>query len=81
MADRLLRAKQVCELLGCSQMQLWRFRFDERYQMLGFPRPVGFDRFPRFKESEILDFVERRQREPRRVRTPKDDETQHEQRA
>ncbi len=69
MADRLLRTKEVCELLGCSHMQLWRLRFDERYKALGFPQPVGFDRYPRFKESEIRNFIECRQQKPLRAKT------------
>ncbi len=69
MADRLLRLGEVSKLLGCSLMQLWRLRFDERYQILEFPKPVEFDRFPKFKESEILDFADRRQLEPMRIRS------------
>ncbi len=64
--DRLLRVKEVCELLGCSSMQLWRLRNDKDYERLNFPKPVGYDRNLRWNESEVRAWISTRKHKPMR---------------
>ncbi len=60
MTDCLLTRKDVRTKLGkCSDMHVWRLCNDPRYAHLAFPPPLRFDRRPRWRESDVDNFIER----------------------
>ena len=53
---RLLRQKDVCELVGLSRVTVWRYLKTGR-----FPKPVwpgGAGAFPRWRRSDVLAWIE-----------------------
>ena len=54
MSDRILRPKDVCQLLGISLSSLWRYRKE------GFPRPLAIgQRNIGWRESVVMEWVDK----------------------
>ncbi len=54
---RLLTMKQVCEKVGFSRTQINRFRHDEKYAHVAFPRPIVQGIKVLWSEDEIDDWI------------------------
>lgn len=54
---RLLTMKQVCERVGFCRTHVNRFRTDEAYSHLGFPKPVRIGFKVLWSEGEIDDWI------------------------
>lgn len=54
--ERLLSVKSTAELLDVSIDQVWRLTRDKDED---FPKPVKLKRSTRWKESELVDFIDK----------------------
>lgn len=57
---RLLTINQVAEMLGVSRTQVNRYRHDDDYAHLGFPRPLVLGIKVLFLEAEVFDWLQKR---------------------
>lgn len=56
MGDRVLRTKQVCEIINISPVTLWRYRRDGQ-----FPKPIQLgDRIIGWKESVVMEWLDQK---------------------
>lgn len=54
---KLLTMKQVCEKVGFSRAHINRFRFDEEYAHVGFPKAARVGSKVLFSGDEIDDWI------------------------
>lgn len=54
---KLLSMKQVAEKVGLSRTQINRFRHDDDYSHVGFPRPTVIGVKVLFAEHEVDDWI------------------------
>lgn len=58
---RLISASQIREIFGITDMTVWRWVHDEG---LDFPKPIYIGRRRYWRESDVMEWISSRPREP-----------------